>query len=141
MEFVYSENQVLHNTKISIYPDGTFKCISCNKPIFKDKGYSLVKEKSYNKPQKYNTNNVPRSDSLKRAKDATFDIVKLNDFKYFCTLTLDQSKVKSRYDEDSVKKILLHWLKNMSYRHNLSYLLIAEYHKDEAIHMHMISSY
>lgn len=140
MKLVFSKNEVYHNTKISVYPDGSYKCISCTKPIFKDKSFELVNKKNCIKPQKYNTESTPRSDSLKRAKDSIFDIVKLNNFKYFCTLTLDASKVSSRYDKESVKKILLNWLKNMSHRHNLSYLLIVEYHKDGAIHMHMLCS-
>ena len=137
MNFVVPEISVKHNMKLSVYPDGSFKVVCCNKPIFLEKHYVLVNNHS-NVKQHYNMENQSRVDSVKRAKEKVFDITKLNQFDYFVTLTLDSQKVVSRYDSEEVKKILLNWLKNMSYRHSLVYLLIPEFHKDNAIHMHML---
>lgn len=141
MEYLKYESQIEHNVKIKVYPDGTRKSTCCNKPIFKEKGYVPVLDPNctYEK-RTYTTDNVSRSDSVKRAKDKVFDIAKLNEFKYFVTLTLDMEKIESRYDSVLVSEKLQTWLKNMVTRKGLVYLLIPEHHRDGAIHMHMLCS-
>lgn len=115
-----------------------FTC--CNKPIFVKKGFELASYKETEEKEKksYNTENT-RSDSIRRAKSAVFDIAKMNKFKYFVTLTLDAKKI-DRYEIAPIKKKLLKWLNNMEQRHDLHYLLLPEHHKDGAIHMHMLCS-
>lgn len=81
--------------------------------------------------------NEPRSDSVKRAKDAVFDIALCNRWNWFVTLTCDLKKI-DRYDSKAVSKAAQNWLKNIVYRHNGVYLLLPEEHKDNAIHMHAL---
>ncbi len=83
--------------------------------------------------------NDTRADSIKRAKETVFDIAQLNNFDYFVTWTLDKEKI-NRYDPKDVSKRLRKFLNNMQNRNELKYLIIPEYHKDGAIHMHGLIS-
>lgn len=77
-------------------------------------------------------------DSVKRAKDKVFDIVYLNPWDYFITITFSDEFV-NRSDPKEITKKLISWLRNQVYRRDLKYLLIPEYHKkDNAIHCHML---
>lgn len=80
-----------------------------------------------------------RSDSIKRACDKIFEIAYANDFKYFITFTLDQTKI-DRYDPKQIIKKLNTWLANKVRRNNLQYIIVPEYHKDKAIHFHGLIS-
>lgn len=83
---------------------------------------------------------TPRADSVKRAKDKAFEIAFANDFKYFVTLTLDQSKI-DRYDTKEILKKLNVWLRNKVQRKRFQYIIFPEYHKkDKAIHFHGLCS-
>jgi len=85
-----------------------------------------------NRPLKDRSN---RTDSVKRAKDKAFEIAFANDFQYFVTFTLDQTRI-DRYDVKIITSKLNTWLKNKVQRRNYQYLIIPEYHKDKAIHFH-----
>ncbi len=77
-------------------------------------------------------------DSVKRAKDKVFDIVYLNPWDYFITITFSNEFV-NRSDVKEVMKKLDTWLRNQVNRHGLKYILVPEYHKkDNAIHCHML---
>ncbi len=129
---------------MKLYPDGTFNITCCNKDIFTTQGYEIASyennECNKNTPKNYDTSNPSRKDSIRRAKAKVHDISLLNQFDYFVTLTLSTEKIGDRYDKQLVKEKLNTWLKNMVTRHNLIYLLLPEYHKDGAIHMHMLCS-
>lgn len=71
----------------------------------------------------------------RRARGAVRDLALANDFQYFVTLTLDGEKV-NRYDEREVTRKLNNWLDNNVRRRGLAYVLVAERHKDGAIHFH-----
>ena len=71
----------------------------------------------------------------RRAKSAVRDLAYSNDFRYFVTLTLDQSKI-DRYDMKEITRHLNHWLDNHVRRSGLRYVLVAERHKDGAVHFH-----
>ena len=71
----------------------------------------------------------------RRAKAAVRDLALSNDFRYFVTLTLDPEKI-NRYDEREVTRKLNIWLDNAVRRQGLKYVLVAERHKDGAIHFH-----
>lgn len=73
--------------------------------------------------------------SLKRAKERIFDIAYINDFKYFFTLTLNKEKI-NRYDVKGFMKKLRSWLNNKKQKYYFDYILVPEYHKDGAIHVH-----
>ncbi len=137
--FSVSENLISHNTKIKEYPDGSYKMTVASKPVFKEKDFELV-ERFEKKPKPKDMNNATRDDSLRRAKDKVFDIAKLNDFSYFVTLTLDGQKI-DRSDVKGIIEKLRPFLSNLVQRHNLSYLLIPEYHKEnKAVHFHGLFS-
>ena len=55
--------------------------------------------------EKRKKNNEIRSDSIKRAIDKAFEIGLANDFQYFITLTLDETKI-DRYDTKKIYKKL-----------------------------------
>ena len=84
-----------------------------------------------------------RNDSIKRAIDKAFEIGLANQFQYFITLTLDQSKI-DRYDVSKIYPKLRNWLSNMVQRYQMDYILFPEYHKQEAgktvcaIHFHAL---
>lgn len=86
-----------------------------------------------------------RRDSVKRAKDAVFEIVFANEFKYFITLTLDRTKI-SRTDTFEIRSKLNRWLSNQVQRNQMRYVILPEYHKkteddgQHAIHFHGLVS-
>lgn len=91
------------------------------------------------KKKKYNTSadNV-RWDSVKRAREKIFDIVYLNEWSYFLTITFNDSIVDGSDIPKCLKKIS-YWLENMKKRNGLEYLLIPEFHKDNnRIHAHAL---
>ena len=73
--------------------------------------------------------------SMRRARVRVRDLGMCNDFKFFVTLTLDQSKI-DRYDPKEIIRHLNHWLDNNVRRFGLIYVLVPEHHKDGAIHFH-----
>lgn len=80
---------------------------------------------------------TPRPDNLYRTRTKIEEIFYANPnaFTYFVTLTLDPKKI-DRNDPNAVTKALKTWLKNMSTRKGLIYLLVPEQHKDGAYHFH-----
>lgn len=73
--------------------------------------------------------------SKRRAKAAVFDLALSNELRFFVTLTLAKDKV-NRYDIREVTKRLNTWLDNHVRRDGLKYVLVAERHKDGAVHFH-----
>lgn len=165
MSIQTEKQDVFFNTKAKIYPDGSYTEIRCSKKIFKspyfessasdsvEKLVSDSKRKNkmiyvdenglYNiidlKDHKKREVTEPRDDSLKRAKDSIFDIVYLNDWKYFLTITFDENIIDS-HDVNSVIKPLKNWLENSVKRKGLQYVLIPEYHKKGGIHCHALTN-
>lgn len=72
---------------------------------------------------------------MRRARAQLRDIALCTPFRYFVTLTLDQTKV-DRYDVEVITKRLNTWLDNRVRRKGLAYVLVPERHKDGAIHFH-----
>ena len=71
----------------------------------------------------------------RRARSAVRDLAFSNDFTFFVTLTLDRQKV-NRYDVAEITRKLNRWLDNHVRRNGLAYVLVAERHKDGAVHFH-----
>lgn len=129
------------DTKIKRYKDGYTKTTFCDSSIF---GIRLDKKKSSPYPQeeevakKSYAQREVRGDNVKRAKDRIQELVLLNDFNYFVTVTFDDEIVDAR-DAQLVMIKLRNWLKNIVYRKNLRFLLVPEYHKkDKRIHAHLL---
>lgn len=122
----------LENAKVRFYPNGVERVTIFNYPRFRQ-----VDRGEVEKPSTYDTDSTCREDSIKRAKDMIFDIAYLNEseWKYFITFTLDKTKI-DRYDKDIIKPYMLQWLKHQVSRKGLKYLIVPEYHKDNAIHFH-----
>lgn len=132
--FTKTESEVKHNVKVSYYPDGRDKMTISTKKIFLEKGYELSEWKEKESKPK-NMENETRDDSVRRAKQRVFDISRLNRFKWFVTWTLDAKEI-DRYDKAEVSKKLKRYLQDRVKRNAAVYMIIPEYHKDGAIHMH-----
>lgn len=147
--------EVLHNTRIKKYPNGKVHITVFSKDVYtrdgwepsEDKlpdstGYELVWNddgtfsivKIDKDKKKYNLQD-PRSDSMRRAKGKIFDIALSNEWSYMVTLTLDKDKI-DRFDSKAIIKPFSAWLRNMTYRKGLKYLIVPELHEDGAIHFH-----
>ena len=132
---------VYHNVKCEIYPNGLVRTTVASRPIFKSEYWELrsVDEPEEKIPKPKNMDNDVRSDNVRRAKAKIFDIAMLNNFTHFVTWTLDNEKI-DRYSSEEVSRKLKQFLNNTKKRHGLMYLIIPEYHKDGAIHMHGLIS-
>lgn len=75
----------------------------------------------------------------KRAKTEVRDIVIMTPFEHFCTFTLDPKKFPHRYDISICKMAMHKWLEGQRKKYGrFGYLIVAEYHKDGAIHFHAL---
>ncbi len=135
-----TKDEIYHNAKIKVYPNGKSKISVCSKAVYKEEGYEMINPIIKETPLKYNTDNPTEYRNLKRAKDKIFDIAFMNNFQYFATLTLDGSKVDSRTDVKYLREKLTNFLDNLVKRYDVKYLLLPEYHKDGAIHFHGLFS-
>lgn len=132
------------NTIVTQYPDGV-QILMASKPIFG----SMTNAKTQNRPtyaemqedavEWSSTASSERRLSQNRAaaRRRIYGIMRMNPhLNHFTTLTLDKSRVISRYDPATVTRTLNQWLSNAVRRHGLEYLVIPELHKDGAIHFH-----
>jgi hypothetical protein len=71
--------------------------------------------------------------NISRAKSKVFEYALCNDFKYFCTFTIDKKKY-NRYDLELFYKDFGKFINN--YKNKIEYVLIPELHSDGAWHMH-----
>ena len=77
-----------------------------------------------------------RADNCKRALDKIYGLVALNDWEYFFTGTLGDT-VFDPTNAKAALRPLQDWLKNMTKRYSLKYVLVAEYQpKSGRIHFH-----
>lgn len=159
------EYKARYNTKIKLYPNGYSNTTYCNFDIFRNPEYEKRDTEKNNIPafsdfppldpttelysEHYTENkekrtrrtasDEPREDNLKRAKEKIFDIVLLNDFKYFITGTFAENENFDRTDPKEVIKPLLQWLKHQTQRLGLQYVLTAErHHASNGIHIHAL---
>lgn len=136
------QNDIFHNCRQKIYPNGFVKTTVASRNIYKESGWEERRKEQTEiakVPKPQSVNPISRNDSIGRAKKKVFDIAAMNDFEYFVTLTFDAKKI-DRYSVTDVKRKLLNWLKNLVTRCGLKYLLIPERHKDGAIHLHGLVS-
>ncbi len=126
------------NARIKQYPSSLVLQVA-NAPIFREAGWEC--KRLYDVPSKGNAKDPERSaaSARARAKAAIRDIALCNRFTHFLTWTLSPEMV-NRYDAAEVGKKVCNFLKNVSYRKDFSYLVIAERHKDGAIHFHGLCS-
>lgn len=72
-----------------------------------------------------------------RAKRRVFDLINLNDWDWFVTLTVS-GDLCDRYDAQQISRKLSVYLRNQVQRSGIAYLLIPEAHKDGAYHAHAL---
>lgn len=133
-----SKSEITHSAIIYEYPCGVVDIIHSTKG-FTEAGW----EAAGAKPQPQRRSRKSNDDesvadlgrSMRRARANLRRLALANDFKYFVTLTLDQTKI-DRYDPKIIVKTLNSWLDNRVRRKGLKYVLVPERHKDGAIHFH-----
>lgn len=150
MELIHQEfSCVYHYARTKIYPSG-YQVMAASRPIFRPPGWECSDTDSLPKRPKppepagaalsegREQGTGAEADTLRsrrRARTIVRDLARCNEFKYFVTLTLDETKI-DRYDIKAITKKLNSWLDNRVRRNGLAYVLIPEYHKDRAIHFH-----
>lgn len=114
--------------------------------IFENEPLSETAHKVSSKPQEERNaekgeiacEDEKKRDGRRRAAKRVYDLVRSNpDLDLFCTFTLDQTKI-DRYDYKAIVKKLNNFLDNHVRRDGLKYVLVAERHKDGAIHFHAL---
>ncbi|GEM_PF-5990805 len=92
----------------------------------KQKYYSQRLEE-WNKRWSPKLENAARS--MLRSKQQLIDILKVNDFDFFVTLTFDKRKV-NRLDDYDTRTMLFKWAKNIKWAFpDMLYVVVPEYHK------------
>lgn len=127
---------ISHNACLKVYKNGYTALTVSDYQIYNEAGFE--KSEAFEKPPKSDSEKPAdreRFDNIRRSVQKVFDIGMMNDFKYFVTWTLDGSKI-NRYDPIEVSKKVKIFLRNMVERHNLTYVILPEYHKNGGIHMH-----
>lgn len=143
-----SETCVTHNTKTKKYPCGYISTTYCSKAVFKERNAEKAERAPKNdilaeihiKPEgkKEQVTERDRTEEImRRSIDKVRDIVLMNDFSYFLTITINPEEIDS-FDVEAVRKKLRNWLSHMQQRKGLKYVLIPEYHKSGRIHAHAL---
>jgi hypothetical protein len=147
--------ELQRNAKIKHYIDGSSTLLVCTNAVFMPAGYDRIKDAKllpeidwYNVKMTEDAEEIFKaivySDhdeedhayrAIRRARAAVRDLARSNNWAYFVTLTLSPEKM-DRYDIVAATKTLNRWLDNRVRRDGLKYILIAEAHKDGAIHYH-----
>lgn len=138
-----SERSLRGNCHVKSYPDGCALVRVSDRRIFRAPGWTVAAfaappvpvEKPVDKPVDAARKAASLDRAKRRAKAALSDLALCNDFSYFVTLTLNREKV-DRYDVREITRRLNHWLDNHVRRYGLKYVLVAEKHKDGAVHFH-----
>ena len=143
--FVATEKDIRYYAKVYTYPDGAQDIVAASVPVFKAEGWEERQRpqaaKPKKEPPKEGTEEAARraadsqQRSMRRARARVRRLALSNDFRWFVTLTLDQTKV-DRYDMGQIVRRLNVWCSNMVQRQGLQYILVPERHKDGAIHFH-----
>lgn len=130
--------EIMHNTRVKTYPDGTQVVTVADRPIFREPGWELA-DKWEAERRGPNAEREGKAEDLerarRRARAAVADLGRANRFKYFVTLTLDASKI-DRHDVGITGRELRRWLSHQVQRRGLAYVLVPERHKDGALHFH-----
>lgn len=139
-----SQNELLANTILYSYPDGSIDIVCASDKWFMAPGWEEAED--YSRPGRGGPEPAKREKgkkaegddmarSMRRARAQLRRLALANRFDYFVTLTLDPERI-DRYDPAAVTKALSQWCSNMVKRHGLRYVLVPEQHKDGAFHFH-----
>lgn len=135
--------EVLCSARIKTFPDGSREVLVCDSPIFKSRGWEgqgrKYPMKGDRKPRDRLGGDGVDCDlsgrARRRARAQVRELAKANPFRFFVTLTLDKERI-DRYDMGTITRKLNTWLDNNVRRRGLAYVLVAERHKDGAVHFH-----
>ena len=130
-------SEITSNARLKEYPEITVLQVA-NYPVFRKPGYE-PRQRGYDVPSKGDATDPERSkeSSRARARAAVRDIALCNRFTFFFTWTLDKELV-DRYDPEIISKKVQTFLRNAGYRKGFRCVVVPEFHKDEAIHLHGI---
>jgi hypothetical protein len=135
-------HSIQHFAKVYTYPGGIRDFVASSSPDFVEPGYELSKDLPKVKNGSRKTLDPKGEDlerSMRRARACVRRLALANEFRWFVTLTLDQSKI-DRYDPAVIVRKLNQWCSNQVKRKGLKYILVPERHKDGAIHFHGLFS-
>lgn len=115
---------------VKFYREGYYKLIRYNH------GYPVRLPPLDDQPEDKGEVHGKLSQSLSRARSVVFQLAICNDWDYFFTGTLDQSKM-DRYDLVHFRKTLAQWIRDQRKKgESIEFLFIPERHKNGAYHMH-----
>lgn len=143
------KTEVKYPCKTVIYPDGYYEDMVCSAPVFGRTGWEAPfgNEKPTEAPQRahkgaereacIDTQSSRQSEqrALRRASANIRRLTHCAPMRYFVTLTLDPAKI-DRYDPVLIVRKMGQWASDRVKREGLAYVLVAERHKDGAIHFH-----
>lgn len=139
-----SQNELLANTILYSYPDGSIDIVCASDKWFMAPGWEEAED--YNRPGRGGPDPAKREKgkksegddmlrSMRRARANLRRLALSNTFSHFVTLTLDPEKI-DRFDGAAITKRLNQWCSNMVKRHGLRYVIVPEQHLDGAWHFH-----
>lgn len=117
------------------YTDEVYKVVHFKQPR------SLVPNPKRVKPKSQDDNKKPDS-SISRARRNVLELALCNDWKYFCTFTLDKEKY-DRHNLEAWKADFTQWIRDLRKKYkkrgqdlDFKFLFVPELHEDGAWHMH-----
>ena len=123
--------------KIYHYPGGKYQVVKASQKVFRVPIPGCVERppiQRWDDPDR----KEQRTDNIQRAKNRIYQILLSNEWTYFLTITYDPNKIDSTNVPLVINKTQ-NWLKHMTQRNGLAYLLVPEYHKKEKrVHCHAI---
>lgn len=132
-----TEDRIKANAVLKRYPDGSGTLLVADRNVFRIPGW----EERFKKPRAKAADDedaaaAPDEEEARRKARARLrDIARSNSFTWFLTLTLDARRI-DRYDAVEAVQKLSTWCDNRVRRKGLTYLFVAEHHKDGAVHFH-----
>lgn len=135
------------NDVISVKQYGDHQKVTYHSSILR-KGYeddwrANSKVVSVPRSKKGSVNDEKLENNISRARSKIQEYGYCNDWTYFVTLTIDANKF-DRYDLNAFRDALHNFLHNLNRRRTadrkIVYLLVPEFHKDGAVHMHGLMS-
>ena len=153
-----NQHGITHTARLKTHADGSVEVLAASRPVFREPGWEergrggrkvapgpaataveAVELSVWDLERMEDQARQRDSDSLarskRRARTSVRDYALNTPFRYFVTLTLDGARV-DRYDPAAVTRALNVWCDNQVRRKGLAYVLVAELHKDGAIHFH-----
>ena len=125
--------------KLYHYPGGKYQVVKASEKVFRVPIPGCIDRppiQRWDDPDRASE----RTDNLLRARTRIQQIILCNEWNNFLTITYDPEKIDSTNVPLVIQKTQ-NWLKNMTKRNGLAYLLVPEYHKKEKrVHCHALTN-